>query len=197
MPRAEAENVRPGPAIPNAVQYVIGGPPRVGKTKVARALSERGGFGWASVDVLRAILLTGGVTFAPDRGVAGAVQQAEAFYPYLRQFAWQSNAIHGAYCLEGVYVLPAQLSALRDEGLPVRACFVGNSSITPENLLAFAANFHWIVDLGDRGRRELCEQIIDWSAFISEQAGAYGWPYVDVARDFAGGVREAITVLSS
>lgn len=174
---------------------VVGGPPRVGKSAIARTVARRNGIGWTSVDVLRAVLLVDGVSFSPYRDIQGAVKEAEAFFPYLRQFAWQSNAIHGDHCLEGCWLMPAQLSALRDEGLPIRGCFVGNESITPENLLVHAANFDWVRDLGDDGRAALCAQIQTLSRFVAQHAREHGWPYFDLGRDFLGSVEEVAAFL--
>ena len=56
--------------------YLIGGPARVGKTTVGRALPSRLGIGWLSVDALRDVLYPAGVRFGADSTVEGAQAQA-------------------------------------------------------------------------------------------------------------------------
>lgn len=121
--------------------FLIGGPTRVGKSTVARSLASRLSIGWASVDVLCHFLEPAGVRFGSNMTVEDARAQAEMFFPYARQFAWSSGAFHGSYCLEGVYLLPAQAAALAEEGLPLRACFLGDEVMSGDRLREYARDF--------------------------------------------------------
>lgn len=186
--------------------FLVGGPTRVGKSTVARSLAARLSIGWVSVDVLRDLLKPAGVRFKSNETVEGACAQAEAFFPYARQFAWSSGAFHGSYCLEGVYLLPAQGAALVEEGLLLRACFLGNETMSGDKLREYARGFRpagpgrrghlWIEALGEAGREHLAARICELSVFIRCEAEQYGFPYVEMGGGFWEGVEHAVDALA-
>ena len=186
--------------------FLVGGPTRVGKSTVARSLAARLNIGWASVDALRDVLEPAGVRFGSNATVEGARAQAEAFFPYARRFAWSSGAFHGSYCLEGVYLLPAQGAALAEEGLPLRACFLGDEAMSGERLRECALGLRpvgpgrqghlWIEELGEAGRERLAAQICELSVFIRCEAERYGFPYVEMGGGFREGVEHAVDALA-
>ena len=186
--------------------FLVGGPTRVGKSTVARSLAARLSIGWASVDVLRDLLEPAGVRFGSDATIEGARAQAEAFFPYARRFAWSSGAFHGSYCLEGVYLLPAQGAALAEEGLTLRACFLGDEAMSGDRLHEYGRGFRpagperrghlWIEELGEAGRERLAAQICELSVFIRGEAERYGFPYVEMGGGFREGVEHAVDALA-
>lgn len=182
--------------------YVIGGPARVGKSTVARALSRLLQIGWVSADVLSSAISMSGVEFPSRWSVEDARAQGENFLPYFRAFAIASESFHGSYCIEGISILPAHVAAISKEGLRVRACFLGDESMTAERILTYARGFWpdgpgrkmhlWVNELGKAGLDEYAQNIRAVSGFFREEADLHGFPYVDMGDDFDKGMARAL-----
>ena len=187
--------------------FLIGGPARVGKSAVARALAARVGIGWVSADVLSAVIEAAGVELASRWSVADAREQGERFFPFLRRFASASHAFHGSYCLEGISILPEHVANIVTEGFRVRACFLGDESMTADRIVAYARGFlpdgpgrsmhRWVEELSEAVLLEYAESIRAVSAFFRRESEAVGFPYVDMGKSFDGGVQHAVSLLVS
>ena len=105
-----------------------------------------------------------------------------------------------------MYLLPAQGAALAEEGLPLRACFLGDESMSGDKLWEYASGFRpagpgrrghlWIEELGEAGRERLAAQICELSVFIRGEAERYGFPYVEMGGGFGEGVEQAVDALA-
>lgn len=177
--------------------FVIGGPPRVGKTRLAQRLAQEDGIGWISTDVVREVVavaqpdLTGPAWWDPD---AHAVY-ARRFFPFLEALAVACDADADAYVIEGVEFLPEQVAALRGR-LDVRACFVGASDVTLAQLEEHSATDSWIfTELSAPERAKLPEQIVACSRFVADECAAHGIAYVDLACGYDAATQEVLRVL--
>lgn len=187
----------------DSVLYVIGGPARVGKSTVARTVAARAGIGWVSGDALSAIAAVAGVSLESRWSVDDLKRQAAKFFPFFRAFAESSVAFHGPYVIEGISILPEHVAELADAGLPVRACFLGDESVTGDDILSRAEGFvpdgagrqlHlWVRELSAGGRDGYAREVRSVSAFFRSEAERFGYPYIDMGSSFERGC-EAVAV---
>lgn len=164
--------------------YLIGGPPRVGKTQLAQLICVRSGVPFVSTDALREIVNV----FAPDfgrmpwDGVQASRQHAERFYPYLEAFVSEGVTPGQRYLVEGVEFLPEQAARLA-EAHEVRSCFLGLSRCSLAEL-EFETDGNWIHDVEKiEDRQRLASAIVKASRLIESECARLHMPFVDMASD--------------
>lgn len=85
------------------VLYIVGGPPRVGKSALGRRVMERRRVPWLSTDIVRTVLRTVVADIDElDRGHADPQLVAERMYPYLERTADVALDQCEAFLIEGV-----------------------------------------------------------------------------------------------
>ena len=118
------------------MMYLIGGPPRCGKTTVARALAPRLGCSWVPIDYLESVvyhylpereraealpLLEGGydtiyATYAPDQIIEHYRRRARTMWPAIQIFLHFALAQDQDFILEGFHIEPALMQAFTRPG---------------------------------------------------------------------------------
>lgn len=92
--------------------------------------------------------------------------------------------------IEGVDFLPAQVAQLSTQ-YRIRAVFLGCSRMTLEGLDQFPGRSRGYASLPEKMRRQIVQEVPLWSQFIRQEAKRFGYPYVDMAGNFAQRLREA------
>ena len=100
------------------------------------------------------------------------------------------------YVIEGVSFLPAQVVQL-SKAYQIRTVFLGSSHMTLERLDRFPGHSQGYGDLAEEMRRQIVADVPLWSKYIRQACEGSGYRYVDMADDFARGLREAESVLTS
>ena len=179
--------------------YLIGGAPRTGKTILSQQLCAILKAGWISTDLMMELLR---VANAPGRKMKwGASPEAirasaEWFFPYLERFVWGASSLADHYVIEGVDFLPAQVAQLSTQ-YPIRTVFLGCSRMTLEDLSQFPGRSPVYATLPEARRRQIVEDVPLWSAFIRQEAGRFGYAYVDMIGDFPRRLTEAEMLLTT
>ena len=128
------------------VLYLVGGPPRVGKSALGRRMMERRRIPWLSTDVVRTVLRTLDRRIDElDRGHADPDLVAERMYPYLERMVDVALDQCGTVLVEGVEWFPRHLTRLnaRLRDVPVRACFLGHVAYSHTDLASYQGVNRW------------------------------------------------------
>ena len=176
--------------------YLIDGPPRTGKTLLARRLGRRLGIGWLSLDTLRFVLR--GLLPEVDE-LAGFGQppgpRADRFYPYLRDAVLSSAYVEGDDVLEGADFLPRHARALTAE-TPVTTCFLGLAAPDLAAIDAHAGRMDYQQHEAQAVREGLAGWIAAWTAEVRAGCQELGLPFFDLAGDDEAQADRALRALA-
>jgi 2-phosphoglycerate kinase len=198
--------------------FLIGGPPRVGKSRISSEIRQKHAVSVVSTDTLGAVLEhVLSPEAAPDLFVFGTfhdmpmaeqvkfiMKDPAALIAYVRKesfvvwnaveaFIRREHAEGRDVLIEGVAVLPELMSQLED--IPHRAVFIGNQGEHHhENLKKSAEeNAHdWMRNVNDQYIRAFALFVKRMSAYIEQEAKAYGFEYLEMENARLGDVTEAV-----
>jgi len=183
-------------AMTGHVLYLVGGPPRVGKSALAQQLQKSEGIPWLPTDVVRTVLRHVLPELdAADRDPVDAARLAEVMYPHIAQAAEVCAEEAERFLIEGFELAPSYPARLRAglEGVTIRACFLGHPTFSAADLAAYRGP-------KPQHERELSPAELDeaaaWirhrSCQLRQECKAEGQPYVDVgALGFSDAMRQA------
>lgn len=175
------------------VLYVVGGPPRVGKSALGRSIMASRRIPWLSTDILKTVLrIVVRDIDELDRGHADPDLVAERMYPHLERAADVALDQSERFLIEGAEWFPrhvAPLSAALEEA-SVRACFLGNATYSHEDLAAYQGVNRWHDRVDEKERQGMPEWIRRWSDRLRAECAEIGQPYIDVGEM---GFDEAVT----
>lgn len=175
--------------------YLVGGPPRCGKSTLAQWLCDRRAVPWISTDPVVQVL---GAFDARLRDVGDEerfAQFARRLWPHLRTFILHASTCMEDLTVEGDSFLPEQCAALAAE-LPVVPCFLGRSRTSVAELETRAGHNDWLSDAPPEIRNRMPEWITRRSRLIAGQCADLGLPYVDLAGDWHDGMARAQNLLT-
>ena len=122
------------------ILYLVGGAPRVGKSVLAQRLLETEGIPWLPTDAVRTVLRRVLPELdAADQDPVDAAQLAKYMYPHIEQVAGVCAEEAERFLIEGFELSPwyrGRLEAALD-GTRVRACFLGHSTFSADDLAAY------------------------------------------------------------
>ena len=194
--------------------YLLGGPPRVGKSIIASEIQQQHAVSVISTDTLGAVLEhVLRPEEAPDlfvfakfnemsmgERVKVITQEPAALIDYVRresQVVWQAvnafirreHAERRTALIEGVAVLPELMLQIAD--IPHRVVFIGNQGANhQENLKKSAAeNEHdWLRNVSDQYICAFAIYVKQMSAYIEAEAKKYGFEYIEMDNELFGNV---------
>lgn len=155
--------------------YLIGGPPRLGKTRVATALMRAHGVPFVSTDALRSAIS------AFDEGAAAPSWRDTTCHPRLRNFLVRfvkAALWTGPYTVEGDAIVPADIASFAD--VEVRCCFLVAPNL-PFSYLARSPG--WAGALSDLELLRLAEDIQTASRLMVDLCVQRQIPFVDVGAE--------------
>ena len=195
--------------------YLIGGPPRCGKSTLASIILERKGVSCISTDVIRNFL-----DFSPTK--LGFLQleedkRPEAFFPYFLQFLKILQNRYPDYVVEGDIFTPQQITTLQEK-ITFKCCFLGMCEITVENLKKTPPRLDWISKLPADEKAKLSrsitegnwvsrlspeeqekvpQQLIDTSSWYKTESLKHHFPYFDIYPNQEKALESAYAALTS
>lgn len=176
--------------------YLIGGAARSGKTTLAhRLLAER------SIPCLCTDYLVSTFEQAcPELGIVSEspnILRAPRVWPRILPLLENIIQVEPVYTVEGdaLWHAGAQQLALVYPG-QVRACFLGYAHASPQQKLAEIRQFgsgvnDWIQKHTDSYILSLAVEMINYSQYLERECPRLGLVYIDLSKDFAGGLEHA------
>ena len=196
--------------------FLLGGPPRVGKSIISSEIRQRHAVSVVSTDSLGAVLENVlSPEAAPDLFVFdkfGKMPLAERvklitkdpaeLIDYVRKeshvvwkaveaFTRRENDEGRDALIEGVAVLPELISQLED--IPHRVVFIGNQGENhKENIKRFAEENEndWMRDVSDQYISFFAMFVKRMSAYIEQEAQKYGFEYIEMDKELFGNMTE-------
>jgi len=127
-------------ALSERTLYLVGGPPRVGKSSLAQRLLELDQIPWLPTDVLRTVLRRVLPELdAIDQDPVDAILLSEFMYPHIEQAAEVCAEENERFLIEGFELsvsYPARLEAALGNS-KIRACFLGNRAFSTDDLAGY------------------------------------------------------------
>lgn len=188
--------------------YFIGGPPRVGKSIIARAITMKHGISAVSTDSLGAVLET---VLDPEaepglfaisrfnemaeadrirlmarnttRRIDYQIEESVAVWRAVKPFVLREQDEGRDLVAEGVAVLPELVAQL--EGVGYRVVFVGNKGHKQQENIKRSAkeNGHdWMRHASDEYIDAFAAFVVAMSSYIEKEAHRYGFEYVEMDR---------------
>ena len=122
------------------ILYLVGGPPRVGKSALAQRLLKLDQIPWLPTDILRTVLRRVLPELdAIDQDPVDASRLSEFMYPHIEQAAEVCAEENERFLIEGFELsasYPAQLAATLED-IEIRVCFLGNRSFSTDDLAGY------------------------------------------------------------
>lgn len=160
--------------------YFIGGPAKVGKSKLAEKLLQERNIPFLPTDLIMVILKEAGVNDF------NAHNPSDDFFTYLGSIAKHLPYLRSDFCIEGNSFEPKHLKELEKSGLrDYQACFLGMSEADIDTILRYAGPETWLItDLSEEERRAYPETLVKLSKSLQDQCEELGFPYIDLAHDY-------------
>jgi 2-phosphoglycerate kinase len=200
----------------------IGGPPRVGKSIIAEAVTRERGIGNVATDSLGAVLETvlspesepdlfvvsrlnempeadriRLMTENPARRIEYQILESRAVWRAVVPFVLREQEEGRSLVVEGVAVLPELVARL--EGIDYRAVFLGNQGLSHnENIKRGAIEWEhdWMRQASEEYIGAFAAFVAQMSGYIEKEARKYGFDYVEMdRRPFGDAVAEVVDLL--
>ena len=198
--------------------FLLGGPPRVGKSIISREIRQKHAVSVVSTDTLGAVLenvLSPEAT--PDLFVFGKfhempmaervkliMKDPAELIGYVRKesyvvwkaveaFIRRENDEGRDILIEGVAILPELMSQLED--IPHRVVFIGNQGENhKENIKKSAEEneYDWMRGVSDQFIGAYAVFVTRMSAYIEQETMKYGFKYIEIDKELFGDVTEDV-----
>jgi hypothetical protein len=178
------------------VVYLIGGPPRCGKSVLARRLTTDRAIPFIPTDLIWAIVeLSQPEWRTPmQKGPGRIPAAAKMFEPYLDRAIRFLQSIRQPYGIEGEVITPetaARLSSTYD----LRVAFLVRSSVTAADIADSRGPNPWLENAPPDLVSAVSAEIISWSSHALSACRKLSLPCFDVAGDFDRAIRDAASAL--
>jgi len=198
--------------------FLLGGPPRVGKSIVSSEIRQKHAVSVVSTDTLGAVLENVlSPEAAPDlfvfarfnempmaEQVRVILKDPTEHIDYVRKESYVVWKAVDAFVrrekdegrdalIEGVAVLPELVSQL--EHVPHRVVFIGNQGVNhAENIKKFAKENEndWMRDVSDQYIDAFAIFVERMSAYIEQEAKKFGFEYIEMDKELLGDVTEEV-----
>jgi 2-phosphoglycerate kinase len=191
--------------------YLLGGPPRVGKSIIAREIQQICAVSVVSTDTLAAVLETvlrpeeapdlfvfskfnemaiserlKIITEKPTTQIDYVRKESRVVWKAVESFIRRENVEGRDVLIEGVAVLPALVMQIED--IPHQVVFIGNQSENhKENMMKSAReNKHdWLRNVSEEYIRAYAQCVNRMSAYIEREAEKFGFKYLDMGEEIS------------
>ena len=198
--------------------FLLGGPPRVGKSIISNEIRQKHAVSVVSTDTLGAVLETVlSPESAPDLFVFSKfnkmpmaervkliTQNPAELIDYVRKeshiiwkaveaFIRRENDEGRDALIEGVAVLPELVSRL--ENIPHRVVFIGNKGENHKENIKKSAEVNerdWMRDVSDQYISAFAMFVKRMSVYIEQEAKKYGFEYIEMNKELFGNVTEEV-----
>ena len=186
--------------------YLLGGPPRVGKSIISSEIRQKHAVSAVSTDTLCAVLENVlSPDMAPDLYVFGefnkkplaekvklltnnpaelmdyARKESHVIWKAVEAFIRKENDEGRDILIEGVAILPELMSQLKD--IPYRVVFIGNQGENhKENIKKSVEEneFDWMREISDEYIGAYAVFVKRMSAYIEQETKKYGFQYIEI-----------------
>ncbi len=194
--------------------YLLGGPPRVGKSIIASEIRQKHAVSTVSTDTLGAVLenvlspeaapdlfvfskfdempITERVKLIRENPAAlidAVREESHVVWEAVEIFSKRENDEGRDVLIEGVAILPELVSQL--ENIHHRVVFIGNQGENhKENIKKSAKEneYDWMRDASDPYISAFAMFVIRMSAYIEQEAQRYGFEYIEMDKESIGNV---------
>ena len=198
--------------------FLLGGPPRVGKSIISGEIRKKHAVSVVSTDTLCAVLenvlnpeaapdlfifyrfhemsMTERIKLImknPAELIGYVKKESHVVWKAVEAFIRRENDEGQDALIEGVAVLPELISRLED--IPHRVVFIGNQGENhKENIKQYAQeNEHdWMRDASDQYIGAFAMFVRQMSAYIEQEAKKYGFEYIEMDKELFGDVSEKV-----
>jgi 2-phosphoglycerate kinase len=198
--------------------FLLGGPPRVGKSIISNEIRQKHDVSVVSTDTLGAVLENVlSPESAPDLFIFGMFnkmpmaeqvklitknpaelidyvrKESHVVWKAVEAFIRRENDEGRDVLIEGVAVLPELISQLED--IPHRVVFIGNQGENhKENIKKFVEeNEHdWMRGVSDQYIDAFAIFVNRMSAYIEQEAKKYGFEYIEMDKELFGNIMEQV-----
>ena len=176
--------------------YLIGGPPRVGKSILAQEFINNKPIYSFSTDFLYDI---DQVRDIENFDKLGIIQKGEAFFPILERLIGNIERQSENCLIDGDVILPGHVKKL-SEKYQIRACFLGLSETSLEDIIRYGGHFNWPEykiknGMGDNVS-DLAQRTILSSKIIESECEIHNQKYYDMATNFKASKQMALNFLT-
>lgn len=176
--------------------YLIGGPPRCGKSELALHLCRTRGLPFVSTDVLWGVLEVAHPAWRTPmaKGAERIPAAAEMFNPYLVQLLGLLESTAPDFVVEGELIIPSHIPSL-SASLPLRSVFLVRSRTSSQQLVDPPGRNAWLSQAPPALLEAVADEVRGHSTSVAHECNDLRLPCVDVAPDLAAAMREAEELL--
>jgi hypothetical protein len=177
--------------------YLVGGPPRTGKSALALAFLRQQRVPWLSTDVIRTLLrrVVPSIDEA-DGGFDRIEELTRVMRPFIHQTIEVCLAQTSDYLIEGVEILPPDVDGFRERFGPTRCCFLGDSRASGAGLLDYRGENPWHAEHTEEELERMASSIRRWTDRTAADCTRAGVDYVDMgAEGFERGIATCLELL--
>jgi|SRR6266851_9995699 len=175
---------------------VIGGPPRCGKSELARRLTKDRGLSFIPTDLLWAVLEVALPDWRPamPKGPDRLIKAGSMFETYLERAVQFLDRLQQPYGIEGEVILPETVARLRPN-VDLRAVFLIRSKVTEADLADLRGPNPWLHGADPDLIAAVAAEIVSSSIRLEQACRRLQIPYFDVANDFDRALADATYAL--
>ena len=198
--------------------FLLGGPPRVGKSIISSEIQQKHAVSVVSTDSLGAVLenvlspeeapdvfvfdkfgkmplaeRVKLITKDPAELIDYVRKESHVVWKAVKAFTRRENDERRDALIEGVAVLPELINRL--EGIPHRVVFIGNQGENHKvNIKKFAEENEndWMRDVSDQYISAFAMFVKRMSAYIEQEAKKYGFEYIEMNKELFGNITEEV-----
>jgi cytidylate kinase len=158
--------------------YLVGGPPRVGKSTLALIVLEEAGIPYCSTDMIVGMLEVA----APELGVRHGfhADKANSMTGLLTHFVCCADIGNDAYLIEGDVITPAFAQLIAPQLSEMRAVFLGNSALTLDDLRHAP---DWLENSETTEYEMVRREVVARSQRLRAECEQLGYAYVEMSQD--------------
>lgn len=170
--------------------YMIGGPPRMGKSSLAQSILAKYKIPYVSTDGLTVMLKPIGQPsfYSPKK--------SDSFFSYLELFVDRILKSVPDYLIEGDAFSPQHVKQL-GEKYELKSVFLRMSRVNPESIIKHTKFDKWTDDINEEDLSYLCERIVVASNDIETQCNQVGLRSTDLYQNYDQQIKFALEYLMS
>jgi len=172
--------------------YLIGGPPRCGKSKLAHRLTKDNGLSFIPTDLLWAVLEVALPEWRPPmpKGPERLLKAGSMFQPYLEHAVQFLDRLRQPFGIEGEVILPETVARLRSK-VDLRAVFLIRSAATAADMADPRGSNPWLYSGDPKLIASVAAEAVSWSIRVEQACQRLQIPCFDVGNDFDHALADA------
>lgn len=176
--------------------YLIGGPPRCGKSELARRLTTRDAVAFIPTDLMWAVLEVALPDWRPamEKSPDRIPRAAGMFQPYLERAVAFLCASHQAFGIEGEVILPETAAQLRSQ-YDARVVFLIRRTAITDDIRDARGPNPWLQNAPADLVASVVAEVGAWSARVEQACALLQMPCFDVGDNFEQAMADAARAL--